>query len=115
MLGLRARVCFLLPFLLLPNLFAQTGEGRIAPIVSALRNQQFDQALVLLHTALLQSPGNAELWTMQGVAYKGAGNKEAALISFRHALKLSPDDLAALQGAAQIDFDAGDTAGIPLL
>ncbi|MFL6303871.1 MAG: tetratricopeptide repeat protein, partial [Candidatus Sulfotelmatobacter sp.] len=67
------------------------------------------------HTALLQSPGNAELWTMQGVAYDGAGNKQQALNSFRHALKLSPDDIPALQGAAQIEFDLGNTAGIPFL
>src|SRR4029077_11454117 len=52
---------------------------------------------------------------MQGVAYNGQGNKKEALNSFRHALKISPDNIPALQGAAQIDFDAGDPAGIPLL
>jgi tetratricopeptide (TPR) repeat protein len=115
MLRLRAFVCLTLSFCLLPCLLAQTGEDRIAPIVSALRDQQFDQALALLHTTLIQSPGNAQLWTMQGVAYNGAGNKKEALHSFRQALKLSPDDVPALQGAAQIEFDAGEIDGIPFL
>ena len=115
MLRLRAVVCLTLPFFLMPCLLAQTGEYRIAPIVSALRDQQFEKALALLHTALVQSPGNAQLWTMQGVAYDGAGNKREALNSFRRALKLSPDEIPALQGTAQIEFDAGDIAGIPFL
>jgi tetratricopeptide (TPR) repeat protein len=120
MLRLRALVCLTLPFLLAPFLLApfllaQTGEDSIAPIVSSLRDQQFDKALVLLHAALIHSPRNAQLWTMQGVAYDGAGNKKEALYSFRQALKLSPDDIPALQGAAQIEFDADDIAGIPFL
>jgi tetratricopeptide (TPR) repeat protein len=109
---LQALACLTLPFLLLLRLSAQTSE---ASIVSALRNQQYDRALTLLHTALSQAPGNAQLWTMQGVAYNGAGHKKEALDSFRHALRLSPDNVAALQGAAQIAFDSGDAAGIPLL
>jgi tetratricopeptide (TPR) repeat protein len=112
MLRLRTLVLLILAFLPLPGAFAQTGED---PIISALRNQQFDKARKLLRTALIQSPNDAQLWTMQGVANDGAGNKKEALISFRHALRLSPDNIPALQGAAQIEFDTQDPAGIPLL
>lgn len=115
MLRIRALACLICPFLLLPCVLAQTGDGRVAPIISALRDQQFDRALALLHSALIQTPGNAQLWTMQGVAYAGAGDKEEALHSFRHALKLDSDDIPALQGAAQIEFDSGDAAGVPIL
>jgi tetratricopeptide (TPR) repeat protein len=52
---------------------------------------------------------------MQGVAYSGAGRKQNALASFKHALKISPGNLVALQGAVQIQFDSADPAAIPLL
>ena len=96
-------------------LLAQPGEDRIALIAMALRDQQYEQALQLLHSALHDHPDNAELWTMQGVAYNGIGNRNEALVAFRHALKLSPDIIPALQGEAQIEYDAGNAAGIPVL
>lgn len=95
--------------------FAQSLQDRMDSIAAALRNQQFEQALNLLAPALRQSPGNAELWTMQGVAYAGRGQKREALSSFRSALKISPDNIPALQGAAQIEYETGNAAGIPLL
>ncbi len=52
---------------------------------------------------------------MQGVAYAGRGQKKEALSSFRSALKISPDIIPALQGAAQIEYESGNPAGIPLL
>ena len=52
---------------------------------------------------------------MQGTAYAGSGKKREGLASFRKALKLSPDYLPALQGAAQIEYDNASAAGIPLL
>jgi tetratricopeptide (TPR) repeat protein len=100
---------------LLSTSVAQPGEDRIAPIASALRAEQYDKALRMLRVALQQMPANPELWTMQGVAYNGVGNKSEALSSFRRALKLYPTDVPALQGAAQIEYDRGDAAGIPLI
>jgi tetratricopeptide (TPR) repeat protein len=52
---------------------------------------------------------------MQGVAYSGRGQKKEALASFKSALKIAPDSIPALQGAAQIEFEAGDAAAIPIL
>ena len=97
------------------SLLGQAGENRLAPIVAALRDDQFDKALNLLGPALKQSPGNAELWTMQGAAYQGKGDTQQALLSFRHALKLAPDNIPALEKAAQIEYDAADPEGIPIL
>jgi tetratricopeptide (TPR) repeat protein len=91
------------------------GGDSIAPIASALRSQEFDKALQLLAPALQQSPGNAQLWAMQGAAYTGLGRKKEAIASFQRALKISPDYIPALQGAAQIQFDSGDASAIPLL
>ncbi|MGC2727635.1 MAG: tetratricopeptide repeat protein [Candidatus Sulfotelmatobacter sp.] len=94
---------------------AQNVAPRLAPIVSALQDQEFQRALELLRPALQASPGNAQLWAMQGAAYTGEGHTREALASFRNALKISPDYLPALEGAIQIEYEAEDAAAIPLL
>jgi tetratricopeptide (TPR) repeat protein len=100
---------------LLSNMAAQQGNDRIRQIAGALREEQYEKALEMLRSALQEVPGNPQLWTMQGAAYNGLGNKKEALISFQHALKLSPDYVPALQGAAQIEYDRGNATGIRLL
>lgn len=111
----RTAFAILVPILLLSCVLAQTAGNRVDPIASALRNQEFDKALELLQPALQASPRNDMLWTMQGVAFAGRGQKKEALASFQNALKISPDSIPALQGAAQIEYEAGHAAGIPLL
>jgi tetratricopeptide (TPR) repeat protein len=111
----RALLCFAGFLLSSLSLIAQPGDNRIASIAAALRDQRYEQALQMLHSALRDYPGNGELWTMQGVAYRGIGNKKEAFGAFRNALKLSPDAIPALQGAAQIAYDDGNAAGIPIL
>ncbi len=111
--GLRALVWIALSLSLLLSAAAQLGEDRAAQIAAALREQQFDKALGMLRVALQQSPASTDLWTMQGVAYAAVNHKKEGLHSFRRALKLAPDNVAALQGAAQIEYDEGDAAGIP--
>lgn len=110
------KTCAILASVLLvcPTL-AQNTEERLGRIASALQNQQFQQALHLLGPALQAYPENAQLWTMQGVAYAGEGQSKEALASFHGALKISPDYLPALKGAIQIEYESGSTAAIPLL
>ncbi|MGH9510731.1 MAG: tetratricopeptide repeat protein [Terriglobales bacterium] len=114
---IRAHGTFILlaPALLLCCALAQTAPIRIDTIASALRNKEFDKALALLHPALQSSPRNAELWTMEGVAYAGTGNNEKALASFHNAINISPDDIAALKGSIQIEYQQGSPHAIPLL
>ncbi len=52
---------------------------------------------------------------LQGLAYSGERDSKAALASYKHALKVSPEYLPALEGAAQIEYEAGDSEAIPLL
>src|SRR5271154_4754487 len=78
---------------------AQTAAERVAPITSALRAAQFDQALQLLQPELQLSPKNPQLWAFRGIALSGKGDKKDALNAFRHALENSPDYLPALEGA----------------
>jgi tetratricopeptide (TPR) repeat protein len=120
MTGIRAirKICLLLAplfFLFPPWTLAQAAGDQFDPIASALRGKEFEKALELLHPALQASPGDAQLWAMQGAAYAGEGHTKEALASFRNALKISPDYLPALQGAAQIEYEGGSPAAIPLI
>jgi tetratricopeptide (TPR) repeat protein len=90
-------------------------DDRFDSIYSALQGGNFKQALNLIRLALAHFPNESQLWAMQGVAYAGEKNQSAALASFRHAIKLSPDYLPALQGAAQIEYDKGKPEAIPLI
>lgn len=94
---------------------AQVPVGETGAITQALQNRDFAKALVLLRPALQKFPSDAQLWTMQGAAYAGAGHRKEALASFRTALKISPDHVPALQGIAQIEFDDANPAAIPIL
>ena len=100
---------------LVPSVKAQAGAAGTSAIVSALRNRDFDHALELLRTALSESPKNPQLLAFQGLAYSGRGDQKAALAAYQSALKIAPDYLPALEGAAQLEYDNGNTAAIPLL
>jgi tetratricopeptide (TPR) repeat protein len=110
MLGLLAALVSFYPWVL-----AQSSGDKIGPITSALRARQFNAAIQLLQPALQQSPKNAQLWTLQGIALSGGEHEKEALASFRTALKFSPEYLPALEGAAQLEYKAGSLAAVPLL
>jgi len=116
---IRKTCAFLAPVIVLTCVvacaFAQSAGDRTAPITAALHNQEFGQALELLQKALRESPGNPQLWTLQGVAYAGEKHPQEALSSLHHALQISPDYLPALENAAQLEFEAGSSAAVPLL
>ena len=110
------RICLLILLLLLQtSVPGQTGNGQVTSIASALRAGQFDKALELLQPALRGAPNNPQLWMFQGLAYTGKKDSKSALSSYRHALQDSPDYLPALEGAAQIEYEAGSAEAIPLL
>src|SRR5206468_1658466 len=77
-------VCAMAPFTTLGLLTAvlachslalsQTGEDPTEPIASALRAREFDKAVELTRSGLRASPGSAQLWTLQGIAFAGKGN-----------------------------------------
>jgi len=108
----KACLLFSLSFFLL---LAQSTVDQVGAVTAALRAGEFAKALQILQPALQQSPGNSQLWTLQGLAYSGEGHKKQALVSFRNALKISPDYLPALEGAAQLAYEAGDRDAATLL
>src|SRR5579864_5609064 len=100
---------------LLSPMFAQTASDRLNAITAALSSREFDKALQLIEPALQSSPKNPQLWMLRGLAYSGKGEQKAALVSYQNALKIAPDYLPALEGAAQLEYDAGSPLAIPLL
>jgi tetratricopeptide (TPR) repeat protein len=95
--------------------FSQSSESQIEPITSALRARDYDRAVELSRAALETSPTNAQLWTLQGIAFASKGDNKNALAAFQRALKISPNTIAALAGAAQIEYHAGNQTAVPLL
>ncbi len=90
------------------NPLAGQTSASTETISGILRSRQFDRALQLLHAELERSPQDAKLWTLDGIALSGKGEKKEALAAYRKALGLSPDYLPALEGAAQIEYESGD-------
>jgi tetratricopeptide (TPR) repeat protein len=97
------------------TLSAQSARDRANSISAALRRARYDEALQLLGPALRQFPSSYQLWTMQGLAYSKQGRNHEAFAAFRKALKLSPDYLPAVEGAAQAAYEAGSPDATPLL
>ncbi|HKV81210.1 MAG TPA: tetratricopeptide repeat protein [Candidatus Sulfotelmatobacter sp.] len=97
------------------SVFAQNGIDPIGEITAALRARDFSTALQLLQPALQHSPNSAQLWTLQALAYSGKGQRKDALAAFRSALRISPDYLPALEGLAQLEYESGNAAAVPLL
>jgi tetratricopeptide (TPR) repeat protein len=92
-----------------------TTQEQVEAIASALRARDFDRAVELSRAALQDSPKDAQLWTLQGIALSRKGDVRTALTAFHKALSLSPDYAAALEGAAQLHYQAGSRDAVPLL
>src|SRR5215471_5623571 len=98
-----------------PLAFCHTSQTDSRPISEALQARDYDTAIRLSQSALQQSPGNSQIWALQGIAYASKGDNKEALAAFRHALSISPNNVAALAGAAQINYQAGSQDAVPLL
>ena len=94
---------------------AAATKEQVEAISAALRARDFDSAVTLARSALKASPDDAQLWTLEGIALSRKGDSGNALSSFEHALKIAPDYIAALEGAAQLHYQAGRRDAVPLL
>jgi tetratricopeptide (TPR) repeat protein len=111
------RVCGIV-LVLLTYLLAPFSQGQTPPsedISAALRARDFDRAAELSRSALQKFPGDSRLWTLQGIALANLHRDKDALVSFQKALKLSPNAVAALAGAAQIQYEANHPEAVALL
>ena len=95
--------------------WAQTPAPNAQSIASALQAKNYDHALELAKQALKTAPNDVRVLTLEALALKELGQEQKALAVFQRALELSPDYLAALEGAAQLEYAAGSASAIPLL
>ena len=96
---------------------AQTTSlaGATQAVQSALRARDFAQALDISSKQLKQTPGDAKLWTLQGIAFSGLHREREALAAYDKALGITPEYLPALEGAAGLEYQAGSARAVPLL
>jgi len=95
-----------------PNVsFAQSPVEEAS---ASLRKRDFAEALRQTQAALSGAPRDPKLWTLQGVAHRGLNQPQQALADFQNALKFSPNYIPALEGAAQIEYQA-DAKDAPAL
>src|SRR5438477_948328 len=93
---------------------AGDSSGTIA-IETALRAHDFEQALQLAHSRLRELPNDAKLWTLEGIALSKLGRDKEALNAYDRALRISPKYVAALEGAAELEYKAESARARPLL
>jgi tetratricopeptide (TPR) repeat protein len=94
---------------------AQATPGRAAQVTTAIKEGKLDQAVQLADQGLTTSPNDPQLWALKGIALSGQKRRKEALTAYHHALKISPNYLPALEGAAQIQYEAGDKEAVTLL
>ncbi len=94
---------------------AQTPNA-VANAVAELRGGRAKDAIATVDAALKADGQNFRLWSLKGIALDQENHPREALAAFAQALRLAPDYLPALQGAAQINYRLNDPAkAVPLL
>lgn len=99
----------------LASLEGQTPSSSIAAILAALRAGHNQQALQLCDQQVQRSRNDAQAWMLRGIALNGLQRPKQSLQSFQQALRLRPDSLPALEGAAQAAYQIGDAQAETLL
>jgi tetratricopeptide (TPR) repeat protein len=95
--------------------FGQVAADPASGIAQAIRAHQYEQAVKLARAALQHSPNDVGILTMEAIALSAEGNNADALAAYQRALRLAPDYLVALEGAAQMEYKSGSSGAIPLL
>ena len=94
---------------------SERTNGQAEAIMAALRAGDFDAAVERSREAVRTTPNDPQLWTLHGIALANRGKRTEALVAFERALKISPNFVAALEGAAQLHYEAGSRQAVPLL
>jgi tetratricopeptide (TPR) repeat protein len=97
------------------SLFGQNTSSSVNDIEALIRAHDYDRARGMVQTALRNSPRNPDLWTLEGIIDSITGKTADASKDFETALKIDPDDPAALRGEVQILYKSQDKRAIPLL
>ena len=80
----------------------------VAAIRASIQAGKFAEAVAACDRELKNSPANASILTLKGLALSASGDALAGLAVFRQAIAAAPSYLPALQAAAQLEFQARD-------
>ncbi|HKM80905.1 MAG TPA: tetratricopeptide repeat protein [Candidatus Acidoferrum sp.] len=83
--------------------------------MQALQSHDNELALRLAQELAQAHPTDPRAWTLQGIALQGLGRTQESLRAFKHALQIDPNNVAALEAAAQLEFQAGSPKALPFL
>lgn len=75
----------------------------------AMVEHHFARALQILDSALEQHPADWNLWTLRGRVLVNMNRQKEALEAYRHAISLQASFIPALEGAAEIEYDSGNS------
>jgi len=85
-------------------LFAQAQQPDADALIQMLREHQYAQAAASADQMLAQHPHDCRLLSLRGLALNGLERPVEAEASFREAVRTCPNDLLALEGAAEIAY-----------
>jgi tetratricopeptide (TPR) repeat protein len=94
---------------------AQSVSASTNALVDALRKGQNADALRISAKLLRTNPRSFKIWTLRATALDQLGRSEEALSVYQRALKLAPDYLPALEGAAQLGYKRQSAQAVLLL
>jgi tetratricopeptide (TPR) repeat protein len=94
---------------------AQTTVPTIDSVVATLRSRDYARALALSQELAGAHPNDPRAWTLEGMALQGLGRTPESLRAFEHALQIDPNNVGALEAAAQLEFQAGSAQALPFL
>ena len=104
-----------LAILLSSFVFGQAAPVSTAAVVDALRRGQNTDALRISGELVRTDPQSSKAWTLRAVALEQSDQPKEALAAYQRAIKLAPDYLPALEGAAQLGYKAQSAQAVPLL
>ena len=83
---------------------AQSSGPDAGPVIQMLREHRNQEAVAAADQLLAQAPHDCRLLSLRGIALNGTHKPGEAERSFESALQYCPDDLLALEGAAEIAY-----------
>lgn len=95
-------LCILL--LIAPHRASAQPQDNASEVVQLLRGRQYDAAEQAAERLLTAAPKDCRLLSLRGLALNGMERAAEAKRSFEEALQSCPNDLLALEGAAQIAY-----------
>ena len=116
-----SRVLVWIPCVFIWLWLAAFTRGQTSPppspqsVVQALQSHDNELALRLAQELAQAHPTDPRAWTLQGIALQGLGRPQESLRAFKHALQIDPNNVAALEAAAQLEFQASSPEALPFL